>query len=84
MPLNDDEARELLELLAEAELSDWERRRRGMRAAETRLGMREGGRFTGKGLAEIIERTRTGEPLTSDQFIIMHAGFSPGERCRRS
>ena len=75
----DDEARELLELFAESELSDWERRRRRMRAAETRLGMREGGRFNGKGLVEIIARARTGKPLTSDQFIVANCGFLPGD-----
>jgi hypothetical protein len=78
--LNDDETRELFELLEESARSDWKRRCRRLRAAETRLGMREGGRFTGKGLAEILHLARKGEPLTLDQFIVANFGFLKGER----
>jgi hypothetical protein len=28
------------------------------------------------GLAELVERTRHGKPLTRDEWIVMHAGFS--------
>jgi hypothetical protein len=59
MPLNDDEARELLGLLEESDLSDWGRRRRRMRAAEARLWSVDGSgnpRLTG--LAELISKAR--------------------------
>jgi hypothetical protein len=79
MPLNDDEARELLGLLEESDLSDWERRRRRLRAAEVRLGMWKGGCFIGDELTEIINRARTGKPLTYDQFIVANFGLLPGE-----
>jgi hypothetical protein len=51
-----------------------------LRAAEHRLGMWERGRFTGKGLAEILQQSRSGKPLTSDQFIITNFGLLPAER----
>ena len=80
MRLNDDEARELLELLEESKLSDWERRQRRLHVATARLGMWEGGRFIGKGLAEIVNRARTGKPLKYDEFIVANLGLLPGER----
>jgi hypothetical protein len=42
--------------------------------------MWERGRFTGKGLAEILQQSRSGKPLTSDQFIITNFGLLPAER----
>jgi hypothetical protein len=60
MLLNNDETRELLELLEESKLSDWERRHRRLQIATARLGMSESGRFIGKGLADIVNRAGTG------------------------
>ena len=51
-----------------------------MRAAEARLGMWEGGRFNGRGLAEIINRARAGKLLKDDEFMIANFGLLPGER----
>ena len=79
MSLKDAEMLELLELLEESKLSDWERRERRMRAAERRLGMWEGEKFIGVGLAEIIFKARHGKPITQGEFIIANFGFLPGE-----
>src|SRR5271167_4499948 len=55
-------------------------RRDRLRAAEMRLGMWENRRFVGHGLAELVGKARHGKPLTRDERIVMHAGFSnPGE-----
>jgi hypothetical protein len=80
MRLNDDETRELLELLEESKLSDWERRQRRLQMATVRLGMWESGRFIGKGLAEIVNRARTGKLLKYDEFIVVNLGMLPRER----
>jgi hypothetical protein len=45
-----------------------------------RLGMWKGERFTGEGLAEIVNRARTGKPLKYDEFIVANLGMLPGER----
>lgn len=79
MFLNEDERLELLALLEESVLSDWERRRKQMHAAEARLGMREGGHFNGREFAGIIHRARTGKPLTHDEYIVANLGLLPGE-----
>jgi hypothetical protein len=39
-----------------------------------------GERFTGEGPADLINRTRTGKPLTYAQFIVANLGMLPGER----
>jgi hypothetical protein len=38
--------------------------------------MWENGRFVGHGLAELVGKARHSEPLTQDEWIVMHAGFS--------
>ena len=72
--MDSDEKRELLQILEERTMSDWHRRRRRLLAAEARL--REMGNFN---LADIVERARSGKPLTTDQFIVANFGFLPGE-----
>jgi hypothetical protein len=51
-----EEMAELAELLEYRTRSAFEIRRERLIAAEMRLGMWENGRFTGRGLAEMIER----------------------------
>jgi hypothetical protein len=71
-----EEKLELAELLEYRARSAFDIRRDRLRAAETRLGMREDGRFVGHGLAELVGKARHGKPLTRDEWIVMHAGFS--------
>lgn len=71
-----EEKLELAELLAYRTRSPLEIRRERFIAAEMRLGLWENGRFVGHGLAEVVEKARHGKPLTPDQWIVMHAGFS--------
>ncbi len=52
---------ELAELLEYRTRSEFEIRRARLRAAERRLGMWENGKFTGRGLAELIARARRRE-----------------------
>jgi hypothetical protein len=75
-----EEKLELAELLAYRTRSAFEIRRGRLKAAEMRLGMWENGRFVGNGLAELVEKARHGKPLTRDEWIVTHVGFSnPGE-----
>jgi hypothetical protein len=74
-----EEKLELAELLEYRTRSSFEIRRERCIAAEMRLGMWEGGRFVGHGLAELVEKARCGRPLTRDEWIVMHAGFSNPE-----
>ncbi len=53
-----EEKLELAELLEYRTRSKFDIRRERLRAAEMRLGMWKGERFTGEGLAEIVERAR--------------------------
>jgi hypothetical protein len=71
-----EEKLELAELLKYRTRSSFDIRRERCIAAEMRLGMWENGRFVGRGLAELVERARHGKPLTRDEWIVMHAGFS--------
>jgi len=75
-----EEKLELAELLEYQTRSAFEIRRERFIAAEMRLGMWENGRFVGHGLAELVLKARHGKPLTRDEWVVMHAGFSnPGE-----
>jgi hypothetical protein len=71
-----EEKKELAELLEYKTRSAFDIRRDRLRAAEMRLGMWENGRFLGHGLAELVEKARQEKPLTRDEWIVMHAGFS--------
>lgn len=90
--MNFDEKVELIELLEERTLSDFERRKRRMRAAEARLwGIDNKGQPRLTGLAELISKARHNtfayekgryddiQHLTRDEFIVMNFGFVPGE-----
>lgn len=77
---------ELAELLEYRTRSAFDIRRDRLRAAERRLGMWENGKFTGRGLAELIERARrgddvasdgkdTGDRLSQDEFAVLNLGF---------
>ena len=74
--MTQEEKLELAELLEYRTRSAFDIRRDRLRAAEMRLGMWENGRFVGHGLAELVERARHQKPLTRDEWIVMHAGFS--------
>ncbi len=74
--MTQEEKLELAELLEYRTRSAFDIRRDRLRAAEMRLGMWENGRFVGRGLAELVVRARHGKPLTRDEWIVMHAGFS--------
>jgi hypothetical protein len=71
-----EEKLELAELLQYRTRSAFDIRRGRCIAAEMRLGMWADGHFVGHGLAELVEKARHGKPLTPDQWIVMHAGFS--------
>jgi hypothetical protein len=77
---------ELVELLAYRTRSAFDIRSERMRAAERRLGMWENGKFTARGLAELIERARhhyyaaldgrdNGDRFTQDEFTVLNGGF---------
>lgn len=81
-----DEKVELAELLAYRTRSAFDIRRDRLIAAETRLGMRESGKFTGRGLADLLERARrhddaaregkdNGDRFSQDEFAILNCGF---------
>jgi|SRR5665213_4120616 len=72
--------------LASRSRSAFDIRRDRLIAAETRLGMREGGRFTGRGLADLLERARRhtdaarrGEDnrgcFSQDEFAVLNFGL---------
>jgi len=75
-----EEKLELAELLEYRTRSAFEIRRERFIAAEMRLGMWENGRFVGHGLAELVLKARHGKPLTRDEWVVMHAGFSNSDR----
>ena len=77
---------ELAELLAYRARSAFDIRRDRLRAAERRLGMWENGKFTGKGLADLLQRARrhddasregndNGERFSQDEFAVLNCGF---------
>ena len=77
---------ELAELLAYRTRSAFDIRRDRLIAAERRLGMWENGKFTGRGLAELIARARrrddapsggkdAGDRFSQDEFAVLNLGF---------
>jgi hypothetical protein len=81
-----DEKVELAELLEYRTRSAFDIRRDRLIAAETRLGMWENGRFTGRGLAELMARARhyddaaekgkdSGDHFNQDEFAVLNFGF---------
>ncbi len=72
--MDSEEKRELAQMLEERTMSDWQRRQHRLLAAEARL--RANGNFD---LAEIVEKSRSGKPLTTDQFIVAHLGLLPDD-----
>jgi hypothetical protein len=77
---------ELAELLAYRTRSAFDIRSDRLRAAEMRLGIWENGRFTGRGLAELMERARrhddateegkdNGDRFSQDEFAVLNFGF---------
>ena len=77
---------ELAELLEYRTRSAFDIRRDRLRAAERRLGMWENGKFTGRGLAELIARARrhddaasegkdNGDRFSQDEFAVLNFGF---------
>ena len=81
-----EEKLELAELLEYRTRSAFDIRRDRLRAAEMRLGVWENGRFTGRGLAELMERahrhgdgaedgTNDRENFTKDEFAVLNGGF---------
>lgn len=78
--MNFDEKIELIQLLEERTLSDFERRKRRMRAAESRLwGVDGKSQPILSGLAELWAKTRKRQPLTRDEYIVVNFGLLPGE-----
>lgn len=77
---------ELAELLKYRTRSNFEIRSDRMRAAERRLGMWEDGKFTGRGLTDLLERARrhddaaregkdNGDRFSHDEFAVLNCGF---------
>jgi hypothetical protein len=77
---------ELAELLKYRTRSEFDIRSDRIRAAERRLGMWENGKFTGRGLTELIERARrhdnaaregkaNGDRFSQDAFPVLNFGF---------
>jgi hypothetical protein len=77
---------ELAELLAYRTRSAFDIRRDRLIAAETRLSMRESGKFTGRGLADLLERARrhddaaregkdNGDRFSQDEFAVLNCGY---------
>lgn len=74
------------ELLKYRTRSDFEIRSDRMRAAERRLGMWENGKFTGRGLMDLMERAHrhddaaregrdNGDRFSQDEFTVLNGGF---------
>jgi hypothetical protein len=94
-----EEKLELAELLEYRTRSAFDIRSDRLRAAEMRLGTWESGKFTGRGLAEMMERARrhddsahegkdSGDRFSHDEFPILNFGFRNHEEiedadCRR-
>lgn len=72
--LSNEEARELVELLEESALSNWERRRRRMIAAEERLA-----KVSPDFIVQALKKARWGGPLSEDEFLVTHLGFTRRE-----
>jgi hypothetical protein len=77
---------ELAELLEYRTRSAFDIRRDRLIAAETRLGMWDNGKFTGRGLAELMARARRhdnapevgkdgGDRFSQDEFTVLNFGF---------
>lgn len=77
---------ELAELLAYRTRSVFDIRRDRLRAAETRLGMWENGKFTGSGLGELLAHARrqndaaregkeNGDRFNGDEFTVLNFGL---------
>ena len=66
-----EERMELVRLLEERTLSDWERRKRRLESIPIEV------------TAEALTRARFGKPLTREQYIASHLGFLPGEMPKR-
>ena len=78
--LSTEEKEELCQLLEERTMSDWERRRRRLLAAQARLfGVDKHGMPSNDGVGELLERARKGMPLSDDQYAVINLGFLPGE-----
>jgi hypothetical protein len=91
---------ELAELLEYRTRSAFKIRRDRLRAAEKQLGMWEKGKFTGRGLAELMERARRhdnaaeegkdgGDRFSDDEFAVLNLGFRNHQQievfdCRKS
>jgi hypothetical protein len=71
-----EERDELVALIEEAQLGDFERRNRRAIAAEMSLGMWHEGKFVGNGLAELLNKARFGKPLSDDEVVVLNAGFT--------
>jgi hypothetical protein len=78
--LNQNEEQELSALIDEMGCSDFERRRRRMLAARARLeeAAKSEGR-TGAGFAKTLAKERNGEPVSDDEFVLSHLGFTRKE-----
>jgi len=71
-----EEKLELAELLEYRARSAFDIRRDRLRAAEKRLGMWENGKFTGRGLAELMDRARCSDDhFSQDEFAVLNFGF---------
>jgi hypothetical protein len=84
---------ELAELLEYRTRSEFDIRRDRLITAEKRLGMWENGRFTGRGLAELMDRARrhddaaskgkdTGNRFSQDEFTVLNFGFRNQQEIR--
>jgi hypothetical protein len=65
--MTDSDKRELIRLLEYRALSDFERRKRRLQSIPLDV------------LPEALDRARDGLPLTTEQYIVSHLGFLPGE-----
>ncbi len=63
-----EERTELVRLLEERNLSEWERRKRRLESIPIEV------------VAEALTRARLGKPLTLEQYVASHLGFLPGEK----
>ena len=86
---------ELAELLAYRTRSAFDIRRDRLRAAERRLGMWENGKFTGKGLADLLQRARrhddasregndNGDRFSQDEFAVLNLGFRNHQEIKKA
>jgi hypothetical protein len=98
--MTQEEKLELAELLEYRTRSAFDIRRDRLRAAEMRLGMWENGKFTGRGLAELIARARrhdaavrdgkeSEDRFSQDEFAVLNGGFRNHQEikefdCRKS